>query len=223
MRLHFHKCFVNATGKSLLLLLMLYPSLVHPEQNQTAEQCKVVTLRISLKAGQSYEQRIGDLTFTVRAASSRKPGDGWYFSLEDESGHDYIAPANLPLRFNPRQILGPGYSLTAQKSLSWNREVRFLMDKSDYDKIEPLWKHALWPADSPNPQNAAKNYLNTLEQLQGGRLSLKVLDFSISSDDVIHSARFEIEFIAPNGFHFDPSLMPSIAPCPGSMTIRASP
>jgi hypothetical protein len=64
-------------------------------------KCTKVTLKLTLTAGQSYEQRIGgNLTLKVM------PSNRWMFSLEDAAGHDYIAPVNPPLRYNPMQTLG---------------------------------------------------------------------------------------------------------------------
>ena len=94
---------------------------------------------VTLEAGQSYERSIGgSLTLKVRADDSGKPPNGWYYSLVDPDGHDYIAPVNTPLRFNPLQTPGPGYSLTAQESLNWDREVRFMLNEADCERIAPL-------------------------------------------------------------------------------------
>jgi hypothetical protein len=80
---------------------------------QTQLECRKITLEFSLEAGQSYERIIGrNHTLKVRADDSLKPPNGWRYSLVDSAGHDYIAPVNPPLRFNPLQILGPGYTLT---------------------------------------------------------------------------------------------------------------
>ncbi len=142
------------------LIAALMPSLVSGQSlpsppGQDAAQCKAVTIKFSLKAGESFQQKIDNLTFNVKADSARMPGDGWGFSIDDAAGRDMIAPVNLPLRFNPTQILGSGYGLTAKDSLKFERELRFLLRDSDLKVVDPLWRDALWPYSAPDPDHAA--------------------------------------------------------------------
>ena len=196
------------------MLPLLFIAMIPVPQKQRAQQCNAVTIKFSLKAGESFQQKIGNLTFNVRADTSRDLPNGWTFSLDNADGHDFIAPVNLPLRFNPSQILGPGYSMTARDSLKWNRELPFLINDSDYEFVVPLWHDALWPYSAPDPDKAADKYISAIAKMPLGLLRLKILKADISPDDLILSASFEAEFIAPVQFHLDPSLSPRRSACP---------
>ena len=196
------------------MLPLLFIAMIPVPQKQRAQQCNAVTIKFSLKEGESFQQEIGNLTFNVRADTSRDLPNGWTFSLDNADGHDFIAPVNLPLRFNPSQILGPGYSMTARDSLKWNRELPFLINDSDYEFVVPLWHDALWPYSAPDPDKAADKYISAIAKMPLGLLRLKILKADISPDDLILSASFEAEFIAPAQLHFDPSLSPRRSPCP---------
>lgn len=206
----------SALRQLLLVCMPLLPvaDRVTAQEPQTKPQCNAVTLKFSLKAGESFEQRIGDLTFKVRVDPGWKPGNGWDFSLEDAAGHDFIYSANPPLRFNPSQILGPGYSLTTRESLKWNREVWFLLSSSDYERVDPLCIGALWPYKAPDPDKAFDAYISVLKKLRLGLLKLRILESDVSPADFVRSATFEVEIIAPSEFRFDPLLAPHPAACP---------
>jgi len=185
-------------------------------QQQRQTECREVTLNISLKAGQSYQQPVGgNLMLTVRANGSLKPPNGWTFSLYDSAGHDYIAPVNLPLRFNPLQILGPGYGLTARESLKMDRgEMQFILSESDYKRIEQLWRYALWPYSAPDPDHAADNYVTAIKELRAGWLRVKTVESDISPDDIVRSAIFVFELTALSDFQLNPALEPKAIVCP---------
>src|SRR4051794_23720411 len=114
-------------------------------------QCAIVAISFSLKTDDSFQRPISDLTFKVQPLKST----GWMFSLEDAKGRDFIYPVNPALRFNSSQMLGAGYGDTAKQSLSHNRELRFLLNESDYDT-------------APDPDHAADQYLGQLEKLRTG-------------------------------------------------------
>jgi hypothetical protein len=104
----------------LLLGFMLLAFTWYPFASQEPQaQCSQINLTFSLTAGQSLKQNIGaGLTLQVHSNDSLGPPNGWTFSLDDPARHDYIAPVNPPLRFNPLQTLGPGHGLTARESWS---------------------------------------------------------------------------------------------------------
>lgn len=195
----------------------------HPpvfSQTEIPPQCKSAMVRISLEQGGSYRKSIGALTLKITAEKDAQGKDlGWYYTLVDDRERDYIYPANLPLRFNPLQTLGAGYDLDAGESMDWNRSARFLLSASDYEKIDPLLKWALWPVDSPDPENAGRNYMKALEDTRGGVLNLNILDAEVTSENIVRRALLEIRFTAPEAFLFDKSLSPETTVCPESMRI----
>jgi hypothetical protein len=183
-------------------------------QKPKAPQCTFVSIAFSLKAGESFQQEIGNLMFDVRPDAAPDRPNGWTFSIYGKGGDDFIAPVNIPLRFNPSQILGPGYGLSARESLQTPRELPFLLSDSDYELVVPLWRDALWPYSAPDPDHAADKYTSTIAKLPLGLLKLKPLKVDISPDDLIRSANFEASLIIPFGSHLDPSLKQHPSPCP---------
>ena len=187
----------------------------HPPSKQpsTSPQCSAIEMVIRLEAGSSYQQSIGNgLTFKIPAMKDEEWG--WVFSLEDNAGRDYIYPVNPPLRLNPSETLGRGYGDSARQSLGHDRNLRFLLDSADYNRLEPLVNNALWPYNAPDPDRAFDEYVTALQNLQTGVLKLKVLAADIALDDRVRSAKFHVEFVAPPGFRFDALPHPHLSACP---------
>jgi hypothetical protein len=195
---------------AVTLLIFTWQSSAHPQASNL--HCTKTVIEFALAAGKNYEQPIGgNLTLKI---AQREP-NGWTFSLEDAAGHDYIAPVNPPLRFNPTQILGPGYGLTAQESLKTNRgEIRFILNETDYNRIDQLWQYALWPYSAPVPDHAGDNYVSAIKQIRTGALRIKVPQSDVSPDNIIRSATFRFEITAPEEFHLNPALGSQPAACP---------
>lgn len=184
------------------------------QNTNSAPQCTAVTMSFSLEEHDSFEKPVGDLLFKIRG--SEFASSGWMFSLEDAEGHDFLYPVNPPLRLNGSQTLGAGYGVTAKQSLSYGRELLFLLKQSDYGALWPYVEHALWPYNAPKPEQAVEEYFHALDELRTGLLRLAVLRANIGSDDSVHSAEFKAEFVTPYWFHFDPSLAPQDVTCPAS-------
>jgi hypothetical protein len=203
---HTHHYYFLLTFIMLLFLRGIIPA------QQKQQTCNVVNLKFTLKAGESFQQKIGNLAFCVKTDPEKERG--WRFSLEDEVGRDYIAPVNLPLRFNASQDLGPGYGKTALESLKGMRELRFLINESDYKRLDPLWKNALWPYNAPDSDHAGGIFLDAIKRSALGMLRLRIMNADISPNDAIRSASFEVEFVAPSQFSFNASLSPNRSTCP---------
>lgn len=161
-------------------------------------------------------KEVGELTFKIRAINDKELCNGWYFSLVDAKGDDFIYPVNMPLRFNPSQFLACSYGLTVRQGLEMKRGLRFILTEQDYHRLEPLMTDALWPGDSPDPDHAAERYLKALSTVRTGLIRLNTLRFKISPDGLIRSATFRVELIAPTSFHFDPAVKPYSTVCPAS-------
>ncbi len=181
------------------------------QKSKAAPTCNVVTFDVALNADDRFERRINSLTFKI---ASLQDHWGWTFSLENSAGRDFIYPVNLPLRFNASQTLGRGYGYSARESLKYGRELRFLLNQSDYDRLGPLLNYALWPYSAPRPVSAADEYLTALSKIRTGLLRVEVLRSDVAADDAVRSAEFQIQFIAPMDFHFEPSLKPRPVACP---------
>jgi hypothetical protein len=184
------------------------------QPDASGPRCSAVSFTAKLDAGNSFAQKVGNLEFKIRAAHGKALCNGWTFTLEDADGHDFIYPVNFPLRFNPSQLLGCSYGLTARQGLEMKRRMRFILTERDYLRLDPLMKDALWPADSPDPEHAGERYLDAIRTVQTGLIRLKTLRFNLSPNELIHSATFRVELIAPGSFHFDPGLNPYATACP---------
>ena len=204
---------VDSLVATLLASAFFTASLLGQNTN-SPPHCTAVTMSFSLEEHDSFEQPVGDLLFKIRG--SELGGSGWMFSLEDAKGHDFLYPVNPPLRLNGSQTLGAGYGVTAKQSLSYGRELLFLLKQADYGALWPYVEHALWPYSAPKPEQAAEEYFHSLDELRTGLLRLAVLRANVGPDDSVHSAEFKAEFVTPYWFHFDPSLAPQAVTCPAS-------
>jgi hypothetical protein len=205
----------QAIALTLETLLVALPvlGLVSSRAGTTTSGCSAVSFTAVLNAGQSLRRKVADLAFEIRATKDKGVCDGWTFSLEDASGHDFIYPVNMPLRFNPSQILGCSYGLTASQGLEMKRTLRFILSEQEYLRLDPLMRNALWPGDSPDP-HAAETHLKAIAAVQTGLVRLNTLHFEISPDGMVRSATFRVELIAPKGFHFDPGVKSYSTACP---------
>jgi hypothetical protein len=181
-------------------------------------QCNAVSFTARLHAGEDFTQKVDDLEFEIRPTHDEGFCDGWYFSLEDPRGHDFIYPVNMPLRFNPSQYLGCSYGLSARQGLEMKRSLRFILTQGDYLRLDPLMRNALWPGDSPDPEHAAERYLKAIAAVRRGFVRLSTLHFELSSDGLVRSAVFQVDVIAPADFHFNPALKPYSMTCPATET-----
>src|SRR5438445_11594635 len=110
-------------------------------QDRSQPQCSVATVSVSLTTDNSYfQQSIGDLTFEMKPL---KKSSGWWLSLEDADGRDFICRLTPAMRACEPEELGVGYGDTAKQALSHGRELRFLLNESDYDRFAPYVERAL--------------------------------------------------------------------------------
>jgi hypothetical protein len=119
------------------------------------------------------------------------------------------------LRFNGLQILGPSYGEDTKTSLAHPHEMRFLLDRADYDRISPLLTNALWPHSAPRPDKADDEYVGALKTLAVGQLKFTVRAYDADpASRSIRQIEFQAEFTTQGNFEFDPSLKPKPAACP---------
>lgn len=180
------------------------------QDKSTQPQCIAVAISFSLNTADSFQQPISNLTFKMQPLKST----GWAYSLNDAKGRDFIYPVNPALRFNGSQMLGAGYGDTAKQSLSHGRELRFLLNESDYDAFWPFVEHALWPYNAPDPDHATEQYLSEFDKLRTGLLRITIVRSDVSTDDEVRSAEFKVQFIAPGAFPLISSLSPHAVVCP---------
>jgi hypothetical protein len=173
-----------------------------------------------LQAGDHFEKVIGgDLVFRLEPERLGPHGDlhGWQISLAPlhEPDRDYIYPVNPPLSFNGLQTLGPSYGDDTKTSLANPHEMRFLLDRGDYDRIWALLTNALWPYSAPNPDKADDEYLSALQTLVTGQMKFAVPAYDANPvNGSIRRINFQAEFTTPANFELDQALKPKPAACP---------
>jgi hypothetical protein len=204
--------------RTSLLVLGLAVSIVG--QPRAAVSCHSITLAGELQSGNRFEKTIGgELVFRLEPERLGPEGEvhGWRISLisSHEPDHDYIYPVNPPLRFNGLQILGPSDGDDTKASLAHAHEMRFLLDRADYDRISPLLTNALWPYSAPRPDKADDEYIGALKALVVGQLKFTVRTYDADPvNGSIRRIKFQAEFRTPGNFEFDPALKPKPAACP---------
>jgi hypothetical protein len=200
---------VSATavwGPAVLLVI----SPLFAQNGPTQLECHSVSFSVTLQSEGGVRRQVGTHFFRMQPLRT----GGWTFSLEDSDGQDFIYPVNPPLRLHGQQTFGAGYGQTAKQSLAHDRQLRFLLNSSDYEKMKPIVQNALWPDKAPDPERAADQYFQTLAAMPTGLLQLTVLRSDISQADKVRSAGFRVELTAPLDFQFDPSLAPRLTACP---------
>jgi hypothetical protein len=180
-------------------------------QDRAQPQCSVGVVSVSLTGHTDFKQSIGNLTFEMKAL---KGVSGWMLSVQDGNGHDLICPINLPLRTCEAEQLGAGYGDTAQQALSHGRELRFLLNTSDYDRLEPYVERALSPSTEAESTRAINEYLDQSDNIRTGLLRITIVHADVSENDEVRLADLKLEFFAPSSFLFGTTLGSRRAACP---------
>jgi hypothetical protein len=199
--------------------LVLLTSLTTPPWMWSTSACNSVSISSELVAGQTFERAIGgDLVFQIRPEKlgPNAEFDGWTVALHSKSSpeDDYIYPVNLPIRFNGLQTLGTAYGEDAKASLGHARRMRLLLQRKDYERIQPLLNAALWPYSAPHPDTAGAEYLDGLKKLSTGTAELTVLSYDLQpGSDSLRRMSFRVTFTASASFKFDAELHPKPSAC----------
>src|SRR5712692_2561025 len=178
--------------RTWLLLLGLIVSVA----GQPMAACHSITLTGELQSGDHFEKVIGgELVFRLEPERLGRDGElhGWRINLAPlhEPDRDYIYPVNPPLRFNGLQILGPSYGDDTKTSLAHPHEMRFLLDRADYE------------------------YVGALETLVMGQLKFTMRAYDPDPvNGSIRRIKFQAEFTTPGNFKLDQALKPKPAVCP---------
>jgi len=203
----------NGPQRSLAALLLVCLFAVIDLRGQSSPACLSVSFKVALNVGDSFERELGGgLLFRVR--SEKEPG--WFLDIvpAEANTKDYVYPVNLPLRLNGNQTLGPGYGESVKSSLAHPHEMRFLLNRSDYDRVFGLIGNVLWSYQTPDPDKALSDYTNAVDEARKG--SLKVTVSSYKTDlktGALTRIKLRVEVTTPPDFQFAPHLNPVPWPC----------
>ena len=184
-------------------------------QAESLPQCHSVSFKVAIEAYDESEQPFGgNLLFRVRSGSE----PGWFFDIvpADATANDYIYPVNLPLRFNANQYVGSAvYGDSVKSSLSHPHEMRFLLDRTDFDHVSSLIGNVLWPYQTADPDKALSNYKDAVKTAKKGWLAVAVSSYSTDAKtgDVTRM-KLRVKVTTPMAFEFHPGLKSMPVPCP---------
>lgn len=196
------------TGLLPLLLLVAASAQKHP-----LPSCQSVSFKVALQASENFQRELGGgLLFRVTA--EKEPA--WFVDIvpAEENTKDYVFPVNPPLRLNPNQTLGPGNGETIQSSLSHPHDMKFLLDRSDYDRISRLASDVLNPSQTADADKAASDYSQAVDNARKG--SLKVVVSSYKTDPRIGTLariKLRVSITVPPDFQFAPGFYSLPAVC----------
>jgi hypothetical protein len=202
-------------GRQIMLAWLVSMCLLSPigARAQQSPSCQFVSFKVTLNAGDNYERELGGgLLFRVR--SQKEPG--WFVDIvpAEENTKDYIYPANVPLRFNPNQTLGPGYGETVQSSLSHPHEMNFLLDRTNYERISAVVGNVLHSYQTPDPDQALTDYTNAVDNARKGWLHISIASYKADPQTgaLVH-IKLRVGITTPQDFQFAPGVSPWPSPC----------
>ena len=175
--------------------------------------CHSVWFKVALKAHEDFERELGGgLLFRVKSEKET----AWFIDIvpAEENTKDYVYPANVPLRMNPNQTLGPGDGESVDSSLGHPHVMNFLLDRSDYEKISGLIDNVLAPYKTSDPDKALTDYTNAVDQARKGHLKVSVSSHKIDKKTgVLAHIKLRVEITTPAEFQFAPGLYPLPSSC----------
>jgi len=187
-----------------LLAVCLVAAIV--TQAGASPRCHSVSFGIALEVYDDFEQPLGrGLLFRVKSGSE----PGWYFDIvpADATANDYIYPVNLPLRFSANQYLGAAYGESVKSSLAYPHEMRFLLNRADYEHVSSLIGNVLWTYQAPEPDKAVSDYKSAVKKAKKGWLQVAVSSYKTDAKTG-ELARMElrVQVTTPLDFEFAPEL-----------------
>jgi len=197
-----------------LVLLLLCLTAAIDVRAQSSPACLSVAFKVHLNAGDNFERELGGgLLFRVR--SGKNPG--WFLDIvpAEANTRDYVYPVNLPLRSNGNQTLGPGYGETVKSSLAHPHEMRFLLNRSDYDRVSGLIGNVLRSYQTSDPDKALSDYTNAVDDARKGSLRVTVSSYKTDPKTAAPTRiKLRVEITTPPDFQFAPHLTPLPWNCP---------
>ncbi len=180
-------------------------------------RCSAVQFVAQVESGKGFVRSVGGgLSFHVQALND----DGWFMSVipqqqaNSEKKDDYIYPVNPPIRSNSGQYLGAAYGESTRELVTREKDLRFVLNRLDYENITRLITDALWPYNAKDPSAAGGIYLQALEKMPLGNIHYKQLDSRFNTGGRIEFLKFQITVSAPSSFNFPADLKPTPTPCP---------
>jgi len=219
----------SAVAQVFLVVLFVTPSPQTVKRAAAATagdpraSCKEARFEVSLRGGDLFSREIGDglvLRLMPITASAAKGNGGWFIEVTptNDDKQDYAYPLNPPLRFANSQWLGTGYGIPAREQLSQEHSVRFILSAAEYERIHKFLLCALWPCQTPAPNETAKEYLEMTARAPSGLIEVLPKSVDTSADGtIVNAVRLSIAVIAPRQLDFAPDLTATDRACPAGV------
>lgn len=207
-----------------LFSMCLFSAIVAPAQHDRAQHaraqasfpCQSVSFKAALNADDDFALELGGgLLFRVRSEKKTGKETGWFLDIvpAEANTKDYIYPVNLPLQLNGNQTLGPGYGESAKSSLAHPHEMRFLLTRSDYDRVFGLIGNVLQSYQTPDPDKAVADFTNAVDDARKGWLRVTVHSYKTDKTGGLTHIKLRVQVTTPLDFQFAPRLYPLPSPC----------
>jgi hypothetical protein len=198
-----------------LLLALAVPALAQskapsPEKQGSAsavsEQCQCAAFEGRVQGGEAYSHPLGGgLVFHLRP---QEMNQGWQIVISPEgSQQDWAYPVNPPLRSANAQAMMSGWGEGVRARLGYPHQVRFLLQKADYERMSQRVSDALWPYSAKDPEHATEAYFDELARVRTGLVEVTALDYDRSGPpESVEWMRFRVVVTVPRDFAADPRL-----------------
>jgi len=185
---------------------------------QSSPACHLVSFKVALNFGDNFERELGGgLLFRVRSEKDRSEKEpAWFLDIvpAEENTKDYVYPVNLPLQLNANQTLGPGFGESVTSSLAHPHEMRFLLNRADYDRVFGLIGNVLSSYQTSDPDKALSDYTNAVDQARKGSLRVTISSYKTDpKTGALSRIKLLVEVRTPLDFQFCPHFYPLPWPC----------
>ena len=176
--------------------------------------CREITFDGRINGGEDYSHVIGG-DLSLRLSPSLAPPNenwGWVIQVQPlDSDDDYAWPVNPPFHFGNSQWLATGYNESAQRQLSHEHEVFFVLNKAEYGRATKLANDAL----NASEPGAAEKFLAMLPSLRSAVLKLKPVKYETTNKGKSVSwMQFSVTATAPASFQPSSGIVANNIACP---------
>jgi hypothetical protein len=217
------------TTKQFTALLCLLLAANCHAQSRSGLACQVASFDGSLVQGQELDRDIGSgplLRIWPTPMGKVVRDEGWFIDIvsREQPADEYLNFVNEPIRDINNRVLGPGRNAdtgkrnTAEESLSHPREMRFILTKSDYDRLSAESEKARFSEGSPEVFAEALKRQQALRELADsiptGLFTFRILSYEVDpTTGYPLNIKFAAQLTAPKAFRFARRLNPSPGPC----------
>jgi len=163
-------------------------------------QCRQAQFKGHINGGETFNQALGsDLEFEIWPKGD---SGGWQFRVSPHGfTADWAHVVTPPLSGDNSQRLDNGYGETVRYELGYPHEIRFVLNKSDYDHMKKLVDEALSPHTGGDSNEPLSAYLEALAKVATGLAVLMPIDYDkLGPSDQASWMDFQVTVTVPKSF-----------------------